>query len=76
MTDYLRSPPQIIHSEPRPAAYRQMIADAAKNIHLRRQAVTLLSFYADQANHFAPALELIERETGIGAQDVWKVRRR
>ena len=76
MNEYQRHPPQIVHSEPRPAEYRQMIKDAARNIHLRTQATNLLLFYADQMNHFTPALELIERQTGIGAQDVWKVRHR
>lgn len=75
MNEYQRHPPQIVHSEPRPADYRQMIEDAARNIHLRRQAAALLLFYAKQADHFTPALKLIERETGIARNKVSEVRR-
>ena len=76
MNEYQRHPPQIVHSEPRPADYRQMIKDAARNIHLRTQATNLLLFYADQANHFTPALKLIEREMGIASNKVSEVRQR
>lgn len=71
-----RSPPQIIHSEPRPEAYRQMIEDASRNIHLRKQSSALLLCYASHANHFRPALELIEKQTGIAKNKVSEIRKR
>ena len=69
-------PPQIIHSEPRPEAYRQMVKDAAHNIHLRGQSTALLLCYASHANHFRPAMKIITAKTGIAPQDISKVRRR
>lgn len=72
----MHSPPQIIHSEPRPEAYRQMIEDAARNIHLRKQSTALLLCYASHANHFRPAMKIITAETGIAPQDISKVRQR
>ena len=53
-----------------------MILDAARNIHLRKQATELLLFYADQANGFRPALKLIGKKTGLPTQDISKIRKR
>lgn len=77
MSDNIQhAPPQIIHSEPRPQEYRQMIEDAARNIHLRRQSASLLICYASHANRFRPALKLISEQTKIAPQDISKVRKR
>lgn len=69
-------PPRIIHSEKRPRCYLTMIDDCAKNIHLRKQATALLKFYAGYLDGFRPALAFIEKETGIHAEDVSKIRKR
>ena len=74
--DTFKPPPQILHSEPRPKNYRQMIQDAANNIHMRKQATSLLECYASHANTFRPAAKVITSQTGIGKQDIWKVRQR
>ena len=71
-----RKPPEILHSEKRPDHYRIMIEDCARNIHLRKQAATLLMYYAGQDNHFRPALATVEKATGIPTQDISKVRKR
>ena len=73
--EWYKEPPQILHSEPRPAYYRQMIEDASRNIHLRRQAKTLLLFYANRSNSFRPSLKFIEQETGIPENKVSSVRK-
>ena len=52
-----------------------MIEAAACNIHLRRQAKTLLLFYANRSNSFRPSLKFIERETGIPENKVSSVRK-
>ena len=73
-TGALKPPPQIQHSEPRPENYRAMVKDCAKNIHLRKQSTALLQYYANQANHFRPALATVEKETGIPANKVSEIR--
>ncbi len=74
--DWYKEPPQILHSEPRPANYQQMIEDAAHNIHLRKQSVSLLVCYASHANTFRPATKLITRQTGISSNKISEVRQR
>ena len=71
-----RKPPEILHSEKRPAHYRIMIDDCTRNIHLRKQAAALLMYYAEQANHFRPALATVEKATGIPQNKVSDVRKR
>lgn len=73
---FFKDPPEILHSEKRPACYRAMIEACAHNIHLRKQATALLMYYAGQANYFRPALATVEKATGIQQQDVSKVRKR
>ncbi len=71
-----RQPPQILHSAPRPADYRERIRAAARNIHLRKQSIALLLCYAGHANTFRPAAETITRETGIAGNKISEVRKR
>ena len=53
-----------------------MIIDAAKNIHLRKQATKLLLFYTDQAEGFSPVLALICARTGISKNKVSEIRKK
>ena len=69
-------PPQVLHSERRPDNYSQMIRDAARNIHMRKQAVALLEFYASHVNGFRPAAKFITAQTGIPANKIYEVRQR
>ncbi|MDO5325210.1 MAG: hypothetical protein Q4G00_00685 [Clostridia bacterium] len=73
---YVHFAPRIIHSERRPCCFRQMILDAARNIHLRKQATNLLSFYAGLRHGYCPRLDEITKATGIARQDISKVRKR
>ena len=75
-TEFENSPPKIIHSRSRPTLYRQMVTDAARNLHLRQQATALLSYYADQANGFRAALKTIEKHTKIPENKISDVRKR
>ena len=73
---YVSNPPQIHHSGQKPDNWMRMIDDAAKNIHIRSQAVRLLKYYAQNENGFRPALSLIEKNTGIAANKVSEIRKR
>ena len=73
---YVTNPPQIHHSGQKPDNWMQMIDDAAKNIHIRNQAVRLLKYYAQNGNGFRPALSLIEITTGIAANKISEIRKR
>ena len=54
---------------------RQELAQAAaNNVRLSARATKLLLYYSNQANGFAPALELIERETSIARNKVSEIR--
>lgn len=66
--------PAIYHDEQRPDCFEQMIQDCARNIHMRAHATCLLTYYANQANGFSPALALICRETGLSINRVQEVR--
>lgn len=74
--DYASNPPQILHNVQRPENWVQMIDDAAKNIHVRNQAVRLLKYYAQNENGFRPALSLIEMSTGLAANKISEIRKR
>lgn len=71
-------PPSIKHIN-RPdisSAQRIELADtAARNVRLSGRATKLLLYYCNQENGFAPALKLIERETGIAPNKVSEIRR-
>ncbi|MBQ2834709.1 MAG: hypothetical protein IJO02_07875 [Clostridia bacterium] len=72
--NHLTTLPPRIHYHARPEHYREMIVAAADNVRLSSRATTLLLFYASQSYGFAPALKLIERETGIRSDNVSLVR--
>lgn len=44
-------------------------------MHISGQARRLLEFYADQAEGFTPALELIHKKTGLDRKDISKLRK-
>ena len=73
-----QQPPSIKHIN-RPnisSAQRIELADtAARNVRLSGRATKLLLYYCNQENGFAPALKLIERETGIAPNKVSEIRR-
>ena len=73
---HVSNPPQIHHCGQKPDNWMQMIDDAAKNIHIRDQAVRLLKYYAQNGNGFRPALSLIKKKTGIAANKVSEIRKR
>jgi hypothetical protein len=66
--------PAIYHDEQRPDCFEQMIQDCARNIHMRAHATCLLTYYANQADGFSPALALICRETGLSINKVHELR--
>lgn len=53
-----------------------MIDDAAQNVRLKKQATALLQYYANQANHFRPALATVEKATGIPRNKISEIRKR
>lgn len=70
--------PPIIYHIDRPDIFpehRQELAlTAANNVRLSARATKLLLYYCNQSNGFAPALKLIERETGIAQNKVSEIR--
>jgi len=71
---YYDDPPAIYHEPYRPTRYIEMATNAAKNIHLHKQATALLLYYADSANSFRPACKTIEANTNISAKKVSEIR--
>lgn len=51
-----------------------MIEDAARNVKLEANALSLLALYADCAEGFAPALKTIQDRTGISRDHVSRIR--
>lgn len=66
--------PAIYHDEQRPDCFEQMIQDCARNIHMRAHATCLLTYYANQADGFSPALALICRKTGLSINKIHELR--
>lgn len=66
--------PAVYHSEQRPDNFAYIINDCAINIHMRSNATRLLTFYANQANGFAPSLAFINRETGLSVNKISELR--
>lgn len=67
MKEFLKppKPARIIHFPDRPTNYTQIAKRAARNVHLGKSATALLCFYAGCGEGFRPAMQVIERATGI-----------
>ena len=69
--------PRIHHVGIRPGRKKRpdIMQAACDNLHISGQARRLLAFYADQADGFTPALELIHKKTGLDRKDISKIRK-
>ena len=70
-------PPTVYHIDKpdiSPMQRQELAQAAANNVRLSARSTKLLLYYCNQANGFAPALELIERETGIARNKVSEIR--
>ena len=69
--------PRIHHVGIRPGKKKRpdIMQAACDNLHISGQARRLLAFYADQADGFTPALELIHKKTGLDRKDFSKIRK-
>lgn len=70
-------PPIIYHIDKpdiSPVQRQELAIAAANNVRLSARATKLLLYYCNQANGFAPALKLIERDTGIAPNKVSEIR--
>ena len=73
-TQYMLTPPCILHIGHRPNNYEEVISDMARNTHLGKRAESLLKYYAKSNNGFRPSAAQVEKCTGIASDKVYKVR--
>lgn len=70
----MKEPPYIHHQGERSAYWLQMVKDCAYNLRLSKREETLLIYYCDQANGFAPSAKRIEDQTGIPSNKISELR--